>query len=196
MRRVVAAAALLALTGLSACSSSAHGEPGALRVVASTNVWSDVVGQLAGRLAGSKVVITSFIDATTDPHAYEASTRDQLAISKADLIIENGGGYDDFMDTLRRSAGGSATTLNAVGLSGHGSANEHVWYDFRTVQLVADRITAFLIAARPRLTPRRTARTPPASPLSWDASARTSSGSTASTRVTGSPSPSRCRCTC
>jgi zinc/manganese transport system substrate-binding protein len=146
VRRLLAATALLALTGLGACGSSAHGEPGAVQVVASTDVWSDVVGQLAGRLAGSKVVITSFINGSTaDPHAYEASTRDQLAISRADLIVENGGGYDDFMDTLRRSAGGSATTLDAVELAGHGTANEHVWYDFRTVLRVADRITAFLV---------------------------------------------------
>ena len=59
-------------------------------------------------------------------------------------MIENGGGYDDFMDTMLKSAKNpSAAVLNAVDLSGKiapagGELNEHVWYDFPTVDTVAD----------------------------------------------------------
>lgn len=152
MRRLLAAAALSACAVVSGgCSSSAQGAPGAVRVVAATDVWSDVVSQIAGGLAGSKVVISSFINsATADPHSYEASVRDQLAISKADLVIENGGGYDGFMNTLRDAAGGSAEVINAVTVSGKrsvdGSLNEHVWYDVPTVARIANRVTDFLVS--------------------------------------------------
>lgn len=145
-----AAGALLALS-LAACgSSSADAPPGSIAVLASTNVYGDIVEQLAGQLSASKVSVTSIItDPSADPHSYEASTRNQLAISRADLVIENGGGYDDFVDRLRESAGGDATVINAVDVSGKpktDSLNEHVWYDFPTVEKVAGRITEFLAA--------------------------------------------------
>lgn len=136
----------------------AAGAPGSatVSVVASTDVWGDVVRQVAGRLAGEEVQVTSIItDPAADPHSYEASTQNLLALSKADVVIENGGGYDDFVDTMLNSAHNpSATVLNAVRISGRtapagGELNEHVWYDFPTVQRVADRIAAALSAADP-----------------------------------------------
>jgi zinc/manganese transport system substrate-binding protein len=137
-----------AAVALTACSSPAR-PPGEVSVVTSTNVWADVVRQVAGPLAGSKVHITSIInDPSADPHSYEADTRNQLAIKRADVVLENGGGYDDFVDTMLRSAGGGATVLNAVELGGRkkvdGEVNEHVWYDFPTVAKVADQVARAL----------------------------------------------------
>src|SRR5690606_37325092 len=44
---------------------------------------------------------SSIIDsAAQDPHSYEATVQDQLALSRADIVIENGGGYDPFVDTM------------------------------------------------------------------------------------------------
>lgn len=137
-----------AAVALSACSSPAR-PPGEVSVVTSTNVWADVVRQVAGPLAGSKVHITSIInDPSADPHSYEADTRNQLAIKRADVVLENGGGYDDFVDTMLHSAGSGATVLNAVDLGGRkkvdGEVNEHVWYDFPTVAKIADRVAQVL----------------------------------------------------
>jgi zinc/manganese transport system substrate-binding protein len=153
-------AALVLGSALAACgssspgaaSSSSTGAPKELTVVASTDVWGDVVRQIAG----DSVRLTSIIsDPDQDPHSYEASTTNQLALSKADLIIENGGGYDDFVETMLKTAGNdSATLINAVDLSGKkapagGELNEHVWYDFPTVQKVATAITDDLSTALP-----------------------------------------------
>ena len=89
----------LVAVALTACSSSSGAEPAArLRVVASTDVYGDI----ARAVAGTHADITSFIDdPAQDPHSYEANARNQLAISKADVVIENGGGYDDFVDRMR-----------------------------------------------------------------------------------------------
>jgi zinc/manganese transport system substrate-binding protein len=101
------------------------------------------------------VVATAFIDsAGQDPHSYEASGRDILAVSKADLVIENGAGYDDFMTQLLESAGGDRRVLNVVdqsGLSDRDAAdfNEHVWYDFAVVQQTADQIAVDLAEIDP-----------------------------------------------
>ena len=138
---------VLGLTLTSCSSSSDAGSSGGLSVVASTNAWGSVVEQIAGRLSGSKVDVTAIItDPAADPHSYEANPRNKLAISRADLLIENGGGYDDFIAALRDSSGSDAHVINAVDVGATGSDNEHVWYDFPTVEKVALRIEAFLVA--------------------------------------------------
>ena len=40
----------------------------------------------------------------TDPHSYEATPQDRLAVEKADLIVANGAGYDSFITQLASSA--------------------------------------------------------------------------------------------
>lgn len=129
---------------------AAPAEP--IAVVASTNVWGD----LAASVGGDAVTVTSIIDdPDKDPHEYEANGQNQLALSKAAVVIENGGGYDDFIDTMLKAAGNdTAVVLNAVDISGktaEGDAelNEHVWYDFGTVVKVVDQIEATYAAIDP-----------------------------------------------
>jgi zinc/manganese transport system substrate-binding protein len=147
---LIAAAAALTLAG---CASGASADPAStgsgtgsvMNVVASTNVWGDI----AATVGGDHVKVTSIIDdPDKDPHEYEADARNQLAISKASVVIENGGGYDDFVNTMLKSAkSGSRTVLNAVDISGKKASganelNEHVWYDFGTVEKVVDKLSA------------------------------------------------------
>ncbi|MGI8881665.1 MAG: metal ABC transporter solute-binding protein, Zn/Mn family [Jatrophihabitans sp.] len=156
-RRATKALSVLGLAvGLAACGSSASEDsasPKSFSVVASTNVWGDVTSQIAGRLAGSTVRITSIIsDPSQDPHSYEASTTNRLELAKAKVVIENGGGYDDFVDRMLAAGSNRPTKINAVGVSGKtaqagGELNEHVWYDFPTVNLVANKIADVLAAA-------------------------------------------------
>ncbi len=139
---LVAGAAALALSGCATSSASgdASGD-GTVRIVASTNVY----GSIAQEIGGDDVEVTSILDdPSQDPHSFESSAKTQLAVSKADLLIENGGGYDDFMTTLAKASNTTADTINVVELSGldqGGDAefNEHVFYDYPTmVKLVAD----------------------------------------------------------
>ncbi|WP_349865522.1 metal ABC transporter solute-binding protein, Zn/Mn family [Leifsonia sp. WHRI 6310E] len=145
------AAAALALTGCSAASSGSSTDDGKVRIVASTNVYGDI----ASTIAGDAVDVTSIMDdPAQDPHSFEASAQNQLAISKADIVIENGGGYDDFVGTmLKAPPNDKRTVLNVVDISGKkavdGELNEHVWYDFPTVQKLADRLVAALSKADP-----------------------------------------------
>lgn len=130
--------------------------------MSSTNVY----GSIASIIGGEHVDVTSIIDsAAQDPHSYEASAQDQLAISKADVVIENGGGYDPFIDTLVDAAAGeNVEKVNVVDLSGLAPAeaehfhedehdhaedeghehieglNEHVWYDLATADTLASTL--------------------------------------------------------
>jgi zinc/manganese transport system substrate-binding protein len=155
-RRISAAmgglAALLAVATLAACGSDGAAAPGTIAVVTSTNVYGDIARQIGG----DRVRVTSLIsDPDQDPHSYEATPQNQLALSRARVIVENGGGYDDFVDTMRHTAQrDNAIVLNAVQISGRKAApgeslNEHVWYDFPTVRALAARLGDALTAADP-----------------------------------------------
>jgi zinc/manganese transport system substrate-binding protein len=141
---------LLVLAGCSAAPTD-NADDGVVRVVASTNVYGD----LAATVGGDDVEVTSLIDkADQDPHEFQASGRVQLALSKADIVIENGGGYDDFVDTMLSAANNpDAVVLNAVDLSGYDSGvdgfNEHVFYDYPTMQKLVDAIVGSLSDADP-----------------------------------------------
>ena len=149
--------------GLSACSTgsqvsgmpSASGPAGAsapVSVVASTNVYGDI----AKTVGGSAVTVTSIIDnPDKDPHEYQADGQTRLALSKAKLVIENGGGYDDFVDVMLESASSKPMVINVVDLSGRNRQpagvefNEHVWYDLTTVMKLTTQLATDLSAAAP-----------------------------------------------
>lgn len=140
------AALLLAGCGDSSDEATASTDA-TVQIVASTNVYGDI----AEVIAGDKAEVTSLItSAAQDPHSFEASAQDQLAISKADVIIENGGGYDPFIDTLlEASDNADATVLNAVDISalsgaGEEGFNEHVFYSFPAMDQVAQSIATEL----------------------------------------------------
>ncbi|HET8878806.1 MAG TPA: zinc ABC transporter substrate-binding protein [Arthrobacter sp.] len=155
-------AAVLLLAGISsllltACGSGAGGDragagDGVVEVVASTSVYGDLVRSVGG----DKVRVTSIISRTSqDPHSYEATTQDKLSVSKAELVVENGGGYDDFLQKLAGDAGlGEKNLLDASEASGlktgAGAAfNEHVWYSTSGMSRFADALAEKLAALEP-----------------------------------------------
>lgn len=149
--RLLALGATVAIAGLAlaGCSASSYDPPAGIQVVAST----DVYGSLATTIGGAQAAVTSIInDPAKDPHEYQADARTQLAISRAQVVIENGGGYDDFVDTMLSASGNkSVTVINAVKVSGYDTTaagfNEHVFYDYPTVGKVVDAIVAAFSAA-------------------------------------------------
>lgn len=153
---------------LAGCASGAGDETDAgISVVASTSVYGQIAEAIGGDLIEATSIVTS--DAQ-DPHSFEASARDQLAVSRADLIIENGGGYDAFMDDLIDASGSEAPVLTAVEFStewpgeaasdsngdhdhaGHDHIegfNEHVWYDVEAMGMLAHGIRSKLEVLSP-----------------------------------------------
>lgn len=150
MKRIIAPViTVLAMTMLVSCAATpaTHG----VSIVAST----DVYGSIATAIAGKHATVTSFIDnPSQDPHEFEASARAQLDLTRADVILMNGGGYDDFMEALLSGAhNGEAKVLRAVDFSGKSDtdigANEHVWYDLNTVRALADALAESLATLDP-----------------------------------------------
>src|SRR5210317_202369 len=100
-----------------------EGQTGAIQVATSTNVWASVVEILGGEW----VEVTAIIDdPLQDPHSYEASARDQLTISEAELVNANGGGYDEFVGQLLSALDGERVFLELVeGEHSHLGEEEH-----------------------------------------------------------------------
>jgi zinc/manganese transport system substrate-binding protein len=152
----IAGVALLTTAALSGCAADDQGADGLIQVVASTNVWGSVVSAVAGPDADVTSIIT---DPSADPHSYESSPGDAAAVIDADLVVFNGGGYDEFIEKILDSEP-DKPTINAFDSldteaahaehdhatsdehdgHDHGSVNEHIWYDIPTVQAVAERI--------------------------------------------------------
>jgi zinc/manganese transport system substrate-binding protein len=157
--RVVAViGAVVALLLVGGCSSGSGGGPGGgspangggrtLTVVASTNVWGSVVGAIAG----PGVTVDSIIsDPNADPHSYESTPADAAALSRADLIVANGGGYDEFVTkALDADPNAKSKAIEAFGLrSDQGDDNEHVWFDPAAVKGVVTQVTDRLVAIEP-----------------------------------------------
>ena len=53
------------------------------------------------QIGGSHVAVTSILsDPNADPHLFEPGTQNGLAVAQARLVIQNGVGYDAFMQRL------------------------------------------------------------------------------------------------
>lgn len=127
----LASIALISVLALAGCAPAEQPIDGKVKIVASTNIWGDIAKSVGGDL----VEVTSIIDdPKKDPHSYEATARDQLAVEKSNLVIANGGGYDDFIEKLAEAAGNKrvlriASEVTAV----QWQKNEHLWFSISAV---------------------------------------------------------------
>jgi len=142
-----AGAALVAVLMVAACGSASP-PPAGPSVVAST----DVYGAVASAVGGDTAAVTSLIrSADADPHEYEPTPADTLAVSRATVFVANGGGYDDFATKLYDAASNKPVNVVVTALSGFETDapdfNEHVWYDLPTVKKLADYLATSLGAA-------------------------------------------------
>lgn len=134
--------AMLSITitmAVTACSPQAAGSSSdkLIYAVGAENQYADVISQIGGKY----VSVTSIMsNPSTDPHSYEANTKDAAAIAKATLVVENGLGYDDFMDKLQSSSPNSKRKVidasKALGYS-NSTSNPHLWYKPGTMEKVA-----------------------------------------------------------
>ncbi len=139
--------AILIIGLFPACGSSSTGSSNSssssstiLSVVAAENFYGNIIKQLGG----SHVLVTSILsDPNVDPHEYESNVQNGIAIQKAQFVIENGLGYDDWMDKLlSASPNPSRIVLVAGNIADHKLPdNAHVWYGFDNTATIAQAIT-------------------------------------------------------
>ncbi|SRR6266550_4362350 len=133
---------------LSACGSST-GARDKLDVVAAENVY----GNIASQIGGPHVSVTSLLTSpTADPHLFEPDTSSGLAVSGAEVVLQNGLGYDAFMTRLENAAPSKnrdvVTLADVLGVHGK-DANPHLWYDVPKLNRIATAIAAAFVRTDP-----------------------------------------------
>ena len=98
-----------------------------ITVVASFSILGDVVRQIGGE----RVAVTTLVGADEDAHAYQGKPSDAQAVARAQLLVANGLGFDDWFGRLARASGSEAPLIVASdGISprsapAHEEENEH-----------------------------------------------------------------------
>jgi zinc/manganese transport system substrate-binding protein len=118
-------------------------------VVAAENVYGDIAAQIGG----ARVTVTSILaNPAADPHLFEPGTAAGFAVALADVMIENGLGYDAFADKLLAAAPrpgrvvvNVAEVLRRLGPG----TNPHLWYDVPQLPRIASAIAEAMTKADP-----------------------------------------------
>ncbi|KFC78591.1 metal ABC transporter substrate-binding protein [Buttiauxella agrestis] len=135
-----------------ACSSQAALAKN-LNVVASFTVLAD----MAKQVGGEHVTVKSLVGPDGDPHSFEPSPQDSVALSKADVVIVSGLGMEGWMDRLVSASGYKGKVIVASeGVStrkmeeeGKQITDPHAWNSAENGAIYAQNITKALMAADP-----------------------------------------------
>jgi zinc/manganese transport system substrate-binding protein len=141
------AAALVA----AGCASGAHPSAnGKIVAVGAENEYADVIAQIGGPYVQTTAIMSN---PNTDPHTFEASPSVAQAVSAAQLVVQNGVGYDDFMGRIESASPGSGrkviTVQKLLGLP-DSTPNPHLWYKPGTMSAVATAVAGDLATLAPK----------------------------------------------
>src|SRR5262249_41853275 len=136
---VAAAAAALALaaTGCSNSPAPASSNGGVINAVGAENEYANVLSQIGGKYVHVSAILDN---PNTDPHTFEASPQVAQEVSSAQLIVQNGVGYDSWINKIESASSNSSRKVIVVqdllGLPDN-TRNPHLWYDPRTMPAAA-----------------------------------------------------------
>ena len=151
-RAALAAILVLVAACVAGCGGggqSATAAGGRIVAVGAENEYANVLEQIGG----SYVKVTAIeSNPNTDPHTYEASASTAQAVSAASLLIENGVGYDTYMEKIESASPNSSRKVidvqKLLGLP-ESTPNPHLWYKPTTMPIVARAIASDLSALQP-----------------------------------------------
>ena len=156
---------------LAACGG-AQGEAsagGSVRVVATYSV----LGDLVENVGGESVELTTLVGPNGDAHTFEPAPSDNAELTEAEVVFENGLGFETWLDDLYASSGSEARRvvvserLDPLTMTeeehGHeaeskhaeehdhetGEPDPHVWHDVKNAVVMVETVRDALIKADP-----------------------------------------------
>ena len=127
----------LSLTSLGGGSAFAAG---GVKAVAAENEYADVISQIGGEYVEVSAIES---DPNTDPHSFEISPAVAAQIAAAEIVVKNGVGYDSWADKMIAATPNSKRkVINVQHLLGlpDNTPNPHLWYDSKTMPVVASAV--------------------------------------------------------
>jgi zinc/manganese transport system substrate-binding protein len=148
---LLAVLAAVIATAAAAWSGGAIAAPGAGQIVAvgAESQYANVISQVGGKYVRASAIMSN---PNTDPHSFEASIAVAREVGGAQLVVQNGVGYDAFMNTIESAAPSSGrTVINVQRLLElpDSTPNPHLWYDPATMPRVAGSVAAALSVIQP-----------------------------------------------
>src|ERR1700691_958662 len=105
LARRTAKAAGLGIALLLVCcgpgASAGTAKSGVINAVGAENEYANVLSQIGGKYVKVSSILNN---PNTDPHTFEASPTVAEKVSDAELIVQNGVGYDSFMNDIENAA--------------------------------------------------------------------------------------------
>jgi zinc/manganese transport system substrate-binding protein len=145
MAALCAAAVLLA----AACTSATASPSGTIAAVGAENEYANVIGQIGGKYVHVTAIESN---PNTDPHTFEASPSVAEQVSTAQLVVQNGLGYDTYMNKIEAaSANANRKVIDVQSLLRlpDTTPNPHLWYRPTTMPAVAKAIAADMSSLQP-----------------------------------------------
>ncbi|CAA9398909.1 MAG: hypothetical protein AVDCRST_MAG03-1092 [uncultured Rubrobacteraceae bacterium] len=161
----------LFLPVLAACGGEGGGsESGPVNVVATYSI----LGDLVENVGGENVELTTLVGPNGDVHTFEPAPSDNAELAEADVIFENGLGFETWLDDLYESSGSEAERARVTDdvetrpiageehaheeEAGHeggehaherGEVDPHAWHDVRNAVVMVGSIRDALSEADP-----------------------------------------------
>jgi zinc/manganese transport system substrate-binding protein len=136
---------------LAGCGSGAQSAApaGTILAVGAENQYANVIEQIGGRYVKTTAIESN---PNTDPHTFEASPSVAETVSAARLVVQNGVGYDTYMERIESASPSSQRKVIVVqkllGLP-DSTSNPHLWYKPQTMPAVAEAIASSLSQLQP-----------------------------------------------
>lgn len=120
-------------------------QPGKLRVVATYSI----LGDLAKNVAGDAAEVVTLVGPDGDAHTFDPSPQDGMTVADARVVLENGAGFETWLDKLYAASGSTAARVVVTkglefreGQCNHSKAERekpghkheddpHVWHDVK-----------------------------------------------------------------
>ncbi len=137
---------LVAGCGSASLAKSGHGP---ITAVGAENQYANVIAQIGGRYVSVTAIESN---PNSDPHSFEASPTVAEAVGAAQLVVQNGLGYDAFMNRIEAAAPNPARrvlSVQALLRLPDSTPNPHLWYAPRTMPAVAQAVAADLSRLAP-----------------------------------------------
>jgi len=152
MRRLLATLTVIALL-----SGWAAGGPAPSDRIAVTASFYPLY-EFARQVGGDRVTVRNLVPAGAEPHDYELTPRDVIAVNAARVLIYNGAGLEPWVQKLLPQVPGRVVKVNASDRiqlmrlgsgEGGGQIDPHVWLDPVLAQRQVDNILAGIVQADP-----------------------------------------------
>lgn len=124
---IIGLVGLLALvTTACADKKEATNQSDKISIVTTINVYSDIAKNIVGKYGTATAIIDK---SSIDPHDFNPTTADAKKLTKANIIVANGLGYDSWMNKLAKSVDKKPVLVGEDLMGLKKGDNPHIWYN-------------------------------------------------------------------